>query len=255
MTAARTAGAAGDAIGVPATALQVSDTCLQLPGASLQLAGPAVQLPSPALRLSGPAPAPPGTAPPRRETAPGRPETRAERTAAQDPATADVDADTSVTALYALYAAHYRSLVRLAVLLVRDVATAEEVVQDSFVAMHGRWRLLSDTDRALAYLRRSVVNGSRSVLRHRMVADRVTDKPAPDMPSAEQGAMVRIERTAVIAALRMLPPRQREVLVLRYYGDLSETQIASTMGISAGAVKSHAARAMASLRALLEQQV
>jgi RNA polymerase sigma factor (sigma-70 family) len=88
-----------------------------------------------------------------------------------------------------------------------------------------------------------------------MVADRVTDKPAPDMPSAEQGAMARIERTAVIAALRMLPPRQREVLVLRYYGDLSETQIAAAMGISAGAVKSHAARAMASLRAVLEKQV
>jgi RNA polymerase sigma-70 factor (sigma-E family) len=254
MTAARTAGAAGDAIGVPATALQVSDTCLQLPGPALQLAGPAVQLPSPALRLFGPAPAPPETAPPP-ETVPGRPETPAERTAAQDLATADRDADTPVTDLYALYAAHYRSLVRLAVLLVHDVATAEEVVQDSFVAVHGRWRLLSDTDRALAYLRRSVVNGSRSVLRHRMVADRVTAKPAPDMPSAEQGAMARIERTAVIAALRMLPLRQREVLVLRYYGDLSETQIASTMGISAGAVKSHAARAMASLRALLEKQI
>src|SRR5690606_16201985 len=74
------------------------------------------------------------------------------------------DADTAVTALYS---AHYRSLVRLAVLLVRDVATAEEVVQDAFVAIHGAWRRLRDPDKALAYLRQSVVNRSRSVLRHR----------------------------------------------------------------------------------------
>ena len=160
------------------------------------------------------------------------------------------DADRAVTAIYS---EHYRSLVRLAAFLVRDTATAEEVVQDSFVAMHGAWRRLRDTDKALSYLRQSVVNRSRSVLRHRMVVDKNTPKPPPDMPSAEHGAIIQLERSAVVSALRALPDRQREALVLRYYGDLSEAQIASTMGISRGAVKSHTARAMSALRAVLER--
>ncbi|HEY1321397.1 MAG TPA: sigma-70 family RNA polymerase sigma factor, partial [Streptosporangiaceae bacterium] len=95
---------------------------------------------------------------------------------------------------------------------------------------------------------------SRSVLRHRVVVDRNAPKPAPDMPSAEQGAISLLERSAVINALRTLPPRQREALVLKYYADLSEAQIASAMGISRGAVKSHTARAMTSLRAVLETE-
>jgi RNA polymerase sigma-70 factor (sigma-E family) len=160
------------------------------------------------------------------------------------------DADRAVTAIYS---EHYRSLVRLAAFLVRDTSTAEEVVQDSFVAMHGAWRRLRDTDKALSYLRQSVVNRSRSVLRHRMVVDKNTPKPPPDMPSAEHGAIIQLERSAVVSALRALPDRQREALVLRYYGDLSEAQIASTMGISRGAVKSHTARAMSALRAVLER--
>ena len=164
---------------------------------------------------------------------------------------AEWDAERAVTALYGT---HYRSLVRLAALLVRDVGTAEEVVQDSFVAMHASWRRLRDTDKALSYLRQSVVNRSRSVLRHRVVVDRNAPKPAPDMPSAEQGALSLLERSAVIAALRTLPPRQREALVLKYYADLSEAQIAATMGISQGAVKSHTARGMASLRTVLEME-
>ena len=164
---------------------------------------------------------------------------------------ADWDADRAVTALYST---HYRSLVRLAALLVRDVATAEEVVQDSFVAMHGGWRRLRDSDKALSYLRQSVVNRSRSVLRHRVVVDRNAPKPAPDMPSAEHGAFALLERSAVVSALRTLPPRQREALVLRYYGDMSEAQIASIMGISRGAVKSHTARAMSALRSVLERE-
>ena len=164
---------------------------------------------------------------------------------------ASLDANRAVTELYA---EHYRSLVRLAWLLVRDTATAEEVVQESFVAMHCGWRRLRDSEKALSYLRQSVVNRSRSVLRHRVVVDRNAPKPAPDMPSAEQGAIARLERSAVVAALRTLPARQREALVLRYYGDLSEAQIASAMGISRGAVKSHTARAMAALRTVLERE-
>jgi RNA polymerase sigma-70 factor (sigma-E family) len=158
----------------------------------------------------------------------------------------------SARAVTAIYTTHYRSLVRLAVLLVRDVATAEEVVQDSFIAMHGAWRRLRDTEKALSYLRQSVVNRSRSVLRHRMVVDKNAPKPAPDMPSAEQGALSLLERSAVIAALRTLPPRQREALVLKFYADLSEAQIATAMGISRGAVKSHTARGVAALRIVLE---
>ncbi|MGE5291233.1 MAG: SigE family RNA polymerase sigma factor [Micromonosporaceae bacterium] len=153
-----------------------------------------------------------------------------------------------------LYSTHYKSLVRLAALLVRDAATAEEVVQDAFVAMHGAWVRLRDTEKALSYLRQSVVNRSRSVLRHRAVVDKYAPKPAPDAPSAEQGAITLLERSAVVAALRTLPARQREALVLRYYGDLSEAQIADTMGISKGAVKSHTARGMSALRTVLEQE-
>jgi len=103
-----------------------------------------------------------------------------------DPVATEWDATQAVTAIYTT---HYRSLVRLAVLLVRDIATAEEVVQDSFIAMHDAWRRLRDSDKALSYLRQSVVNRSRSVLRHRVVVDRNAPKPAPDMPSAEQGAL------------------------------------------------------------------
>lgn len=164
---------------------------------------------------------------------------------------AEWDADRAVTALYGT---HYRALVRLAALLVRDVSTAEEVVQDSFIAMHAAWLRLRDTDKALSYLRQSVVNRSRSVLRHRVVMDKNAPKPPPDVPSAEQGAISELERSAVVSALRKLPQRQREALVLRFYADLSEAQIAATMGISRGAVKSHTARGMSSMRAVLEME-
>jgi len=187
------------------------------------------------------------------EVAPGRPIKVTTDTllvdASLESASGKWDAARAVTTIYTT---HYRSLVRLAVLLVRDVATAEEVVQDSFIAMHGAWRRLRDTEKALSYLRQSVVNRSRSVLRHRMVVDKNAPKPAPDMPSAEQGALSLLERSAVIAALRTLPPRQREALVLKFYADLSEAQIANTMGISRGAVKSHTARGVAALRVVLE---
>lgn len=164
-------------------------------------------------------------------------------------ASVEWDADKAVTTVYST---HYRSLVRLAVLLVRDVGTAEEVVQDAFIAMHGAWRRLRDPEKALAYLRQSVVNRSRSVLRHRAVVDKYAPKATPDAPSAEHGALGALERSAVVDALRELPNRQREALVLRYYADLSEAQIAEAMGISRGAVKSHTARGMAALRSVLE---
>ena len=160
-------------------------------------------------------------------------------------------ADYAVTELYAL---HYRALVRLSVLLVRDTPTAEEVVQDAFVAMHGGWQRLRDAEKALAYLKQAVVNRSRSVLRHRTVVDKNVQKAPPDMPSAEHGALTLLERSAVVDALRKLPGRQREAIVLRYYADFSEAEIAAAMHISRGAVKSHTARGMAALRAQLEQE-
>jgi RNA polymerase sigma-70 factor (sigma-E family) len=154
-------------------------------------------------------------------------------------------------ALSALYATRYQPLVRLAALLVGDIATAEEVVQDSFIAMHANWLRLKDLDKAAAYLRQCVLNRSRSVLRHRKVVDRNVQRQVP-VPSAEEGAIALFERSAVVAALQRLPPRQRQALVLRYYAELSEGQIASAMGISRGAVKSHIFRAMAALRGVLE---
>ncbi len=160
------------------------------------------------------------------------------------------DAD---TALEQLYAAHWRSLVRLAVLLVHDNGLAEEIVQDAFVAVHDRWRRLRDTDRALAYLRQTVVNRARSALRHRAVVARHVARGTRDVdaPGSDDGALVAERRDAVLAAMRSLPDRQREVMALRYYAELSEAEIADAMGISRGAVKSHASRGAAALRTAL----
>jgi RNA polymerase sigma-70 factor (sigma-E family) len=159
------------------------------------------------------------------------------------------DADTAVEQMYAT---HYRRLVRLSVLLVRDVETAEEVVQDSFVAMHRRWRALREPENGLAYLRQTVVNRSRSVLRRRGVQARYTPPVVPDGAGADEDALATERRGAVLDALRALPARQREVLALRYYLDLSEADIAETLGISRGAVKSHASRGVVALRTLME---
>jgi RNA polymerase sigma-70 factor (sigma-E family) len=155
-------------------------------------------------------------------------------------------------ALTLVYSAHYSALVRLGALLLHDAATAEEIVQDAFVAMHSRWHRLRDPDKALAYLRTTVVNKCRSRQRHLVVVDRHTPRVLPDEPSAEHAALASTDTDAVIAAMRALPEKQRTVMVLRYYADLSEAEIAETMGISRGAVKSHAWRAAKSLRLALE---
>jgi RNA polymerase sigma-70 factor (sigma-E family) len=157
-------------------------------------------------------------------------------------------ADEAVTAAYQT---HYDALVRTAAMLVGDVATAEDVVQESFIAMHRAWWRLRDTSRAVPYLRRSVINKSRSVLRRRAVAGRHLQARAPDLPSAEESALLGVQRSSVLEALSALPSRQREVVILRYYADLSEAEIAEALGISKGAVKSHTARAKGSLRTVL----
>jgi DNA-directed RNA polymerase specialized sigma24 family protein len=131
----------------------------------------------------------------------------------------------------ALYELHYPALVRLTALLVPDLATAEEIVQDAFAAVHGRWHALPDADATLAYLRRSVVRRSRSA-----------PPPAPTADTREPGS-------AVVSALRALSARQREVVVLRYFADLPEAEIAAATGMSMAAVRDHAARAMSSLQA------
>lgn len=161
------------------------------------------------------------------------------------------DADEAVEALYL---AHWDQLVRLSVLLVRDQGTAEEIVQDALVAVHQKWDRLTDHHKALAYLRQAVVNRSRSALRHRGVVNRyLARQHAPgDEPGADRAVLGDTRRRMVLDALQQLPRRQREVLALRYYLDLSEAEIAETLGISRGAVKSHASRGAATLRPILE---
>ncbi|HEX5986531.1 MAG TPA: SigE family RNA polymerase sigma factor [Nocardioides sp.] len=147
----------------------------------------------------------------------------------------------------ALYAAHRLGLVRLAVLLVDDVQSAEDVVQDAFAGFLGRAGRLNDPDKALAYLRTAVVNNARSALRRRRTARGYVapHDVGPEDPSAR--TVLAEEHREVIAALHRLPERQREVLVLRYWSDLSEGEIADAMGISRGTVKSTASRALAAL--------
>lgn len=160
-------------------------------------------------------------------------------------------------AISALYAAHWRGLVRLAWLLVHDQQVAEDVAQEAFVATYRRWSSLRSADAGLAYLRAATVNGARSALRKRGVRERyaAAQSAAPDVTrlvdSAETTAMSSSQRTEVLAVLADLPMRQREVLVLRYYLDLSESDIASALGVSRGAVKSHASRGISTLRARL----
>jgi RNA polymerase sigma factor (sigma-70 family) len=145
--------------------------------------------------------------------------------------------------------------VRLSVLLLGDAGRAEEVVQDSFVAIYRRMRRSGDdvVANAPAYLRQTVVNRSRSALRHlKVVAKHPTEAPSAT-PGADDDLLHGVRRRLVIDALARLPRRQREVLVLRHYLDLSEREIAETLRISPGAVKSHASRGAAALRRTLSQ--
>ncbi|MER7153990.1 RNA polymerase sigma factor [Streptomyces lydicus] len=152
-----------------------------------------------------------------------------------------------------LYHAHRLTMVRLAVLLVDDRATAEDVVQDAFAALYKRHgEQLGEVDNALAYLRTAVVNAARSVLRRRRTARAYTPPYEADAPSAEERIVLDEEHREVLAALNGLTARRREVLVLRYWGDLTEAQIATTLGISRGSVKSLASRALDSLEKILE---
>lgn len=150
-----------------------------------------------------------------------------------------------------LYRQHRMRFVRLAILLVDDPATAEDVVQEAFAGLHRHWHGLRDAAAAQAYLRTAVVNGSRSVLRRRKTAREYNPPHNVNARSAESLAMLTAEHHAVVRALAQLPDRQREVLVLRYYGGLSEAEIAEATGISRGTVKSTASRGLDALQRLI----
>jgi RNA polymerase sigma-70 factor (sigma-E family) len=143
-----------------------------------------------------------------------------------------------------LYRDHRMRMVRLAMLLVDDPSTAEDVVQEAFTGLHRNWTGLRDEAAAIGYLRAAVVNGSRSVLRRRRTARDYVPPHQVNARSAESLAMLSAEHQAVVDALATLPPRQREVLVLRYYGGMTEAEIAEATGISRGTVKSTASRAL-----------
>ncbi|MFJ8011690.1 SigE family RNA polymerase sigma factor [Streptomyces sp. NPDC096339] len=163
-----------------------------------------------------------------------------------------VVAGTTVDHLTETYQAHYRSLLGLAALLLDDTASCEDVVQEAFIRVHSARNRVRDRDKTLAYLRQTVVNLSRSALRRRILGLKLLSKPMPDMASAEEGAYDQLERDDLIKAMRGLQRRQREVLVLRYFADMTEAQVAETLGISLGSVKAYGSRGMAALRVAME---
>jgi len=155
----------------------------------------------------------------------------------------------------ALYQSKWHHLVRMAVLLVDDVATAEDVVQEAFVALHRKAGTLRDPGAALAYTQAAVVNRCRSVLRRRFVARKHLKAAEPDeAPGADDYVLQREEHRVALAAVRGLPQRQREVIVLRYWAGLSERDIAQALGIAPGSVKANASRAMATLQSILGKE-
>ena len=151
----------------------------------------------------------------------------------------------------ALYQAHALGLARLALLMLGDSAAAQDVVQDAFLGLYVRWYKLADIGAAPAYLRASVLNGCRTTLKKR-------SRPTPNdawlpLESAEATLVHTEEQRAVLAAVRRLPDRQREALVLRYYLDMTEDQAARAMGISRGTVKSATSRAIAAIGRMLKE--
>jgi RNA polymerase sigma-70 factor (sigma-E family) len=160
-------------------------------------------------------------------------------------------------AITALYQAHALGLTRLAHIMLGDAVAAEDVVQEAFCGLYRRWGGLADRGKALQYVRSSVLNGCRSALRHRLRHGRPgTWREAvaamKGAPSAEDSALLSEEGRALLSAVQRLPHRQREAIVLRYYLDLPEAEIAAVMGISPGSVRSAISRALPALGHLLE---
>jgi RNA polymerase sigma-70 factor (sigma-E family) len=164
---------------------------------------------------------------------------------------------TAEAAVTALYQAHALGMIRLAHIMLGDRASAEDVVQEAFCGLYRRWSSLADTGSAVAYVRSSVLNGCRTVLRRRSRAwSRADGQQAAPPPgiSAEAAAISIEERQEVLRALRRLPSRQREALVLRFYLDLSADESAAAMDIGPGSVRSAIHRGLASLGRMLQEQ-
>ncbi|HET9944216.1 MAG TPA: SigE family RNA polymerase sigma factor [Actinomycetes bacterium] len=158
-------------------------------------------------------------------------------------------------AVATLFRTHHRRLVGLASLLCDDQATAEDVVQEAFAGLYRRWWQLRDPHSAVAYLNKAVVNGGRDHLRRRGRSDASLRRMVPQpeaLSSAEQDVVSNDEATRLWQAIRQLPHRQRQVLVLRYYLDQSEAEIAETLGVARGSVKRHASRGLAALARTVE---
>lgn len=155
-----------------------------------------------------------------------------------------------------LYQAHALAMIRIALLMLGDRAAAEDVVQDAFLGLYRRWRRLDDPDKAETYLRSAVLNGCRDALRRqsrRHQRDRFAARDLVELPSAEAAALFTEDRRRILVALRLLPGRQREALVCRYYLELSEKETARAMGVSTGTVKSTTSRAIAALGRMLRE--
>jgi RNA polymerase sigma-70 factor (sigma-E family) len=153
----------------------------------------------------------------------------------------------------ALYAEHALGLTRLAQVMLGDRAAAEDVVHDAFCGLCRRWGHLTDPAKAQAYLRSSVLNGCRSALR-RQIRQPDIAVFSTDALSADAPLLAREDRRAVMAALRRLPDRQREALVLRYYLELPDAEIARAMGIGESTVRSTAHRGLAALERMLTRE-
>jgi RNA polymerase sigma-70 factor (sigma-E family) len=167
---------------------------------------------------------------------------------------AAADPDTAVTRLYR---EHALPLTRLALVMTGDRQAAEDIVQDAFCGLHRSWHRLRDAGKALPYVRAAVMNGCRSEFRRHQSRRRDRGSVEDYMPpawSAESAVLASAERRAVLQALSRLPARQREALVLRFFLDLSEADIAATMQISRGTVKSTVARGLAALREQLGEE-
>jgi RNA polymerase sigma-70 factor (sigma-E family) len=152
-----------------------------------------------------------------------------------------------------LYHKYCRELGRIAYLLTSNLQDAEDVVADVFLRVAERYDVRNISE-PLAFLRAAVVNSARSKLRHRVVQDKYLPRLAPGEQgdSTSESALAAAESSIVTQALRGLPMRQRQAIVLRYYAELSENDIAATMGVRPGSVKSHTSRGLATLRRVLD---
>jgi RNA polymerase sigma-70 factor (sigma-E family) len=159
-------------------------------------------------------------------------------------------------AVTALYETHALGMIRLAHIMLGDRQSAEDVVQEAFYGLYRRWSHLSDPGSAEHYVRSAVLNQCRSVLRRRTTsrAPRQAAGTPESVRSAESAVLTIQERDEIMRAVRQLPPRQREALVLRFYLDLSAEEAATTMGISPSSVRSATHRALASLGRMLQEQ-